>query len=94
MLPTSLLYGLIVAVVVAPVNVGESAIKPSMFNMGQFRIPISQLWGRRDELLWLLAAEAEVTRLDIEARKAVPNPTVLQSGNTNDVDRASTGAPG
>lgn len=66
-LPASLVYGLIVAVVVAPVNAGESALKPSVLNMGQFPIPISKLWGRRAELLWLLEAEAEVARLRIEA---------------------------
>lgn len=77
-LPASLVYGLIIAVVVAPVNVSEAAVKPSMFNMGTFPVPISKLWGRRAELLWLLDAEAEVTRLQMEAQKHL-----AESGNEN-----------
>lgn len=68
-LPASLVYGLIVAVVVAPVNADESSDKPSMLNLGQFPIPISMLWGRRAELLWLLDAEREVARVRIEASR-------------------------
>lgn len=70
-LPSSLVYGLIVAVVVAPVNNGETLEKPSMLNFGEFPIPISKLWGRRSELLWLLDAEAEVLRLQSEARRGI-----------------------
>jgi hypothetical protein len=72
-LPASLVYGFIVAVVVAPVNSGEIAAKPGMLKLGQFPIPISKLWGRRAELLWLLDAEAEATRLRKEEKRAAAN---------------------
>jgi len=42
-LPASLVYGLITAVLVAPVNAGESATKPSMLNIGEFPVPVSKL---------------------------------------------------
>jgi hypothetical protein len=48
-----------------------------MLNLGEIPIPISKLWGRRAELLWLLDALAEVTRLRIEAQRAAP-PQALQ----------------
>lgn len=73
LLPASLVYGFIVAVIVAPVNVDETAHKPGTLNMGKFPIPISKLWGRRAELLWLLDVEAEVIRLCTEAQSATPN---------------------
>jgi hypothetical protein len=75
-LPASLVYGLIVAVVVAPVNAGESTGQPNMLIMGQVPIPISKLWGRRAELLWLLDAEAEARRLHSEGQKVVPNQSL------------------
>jgi hypothetical protein len=69
-LPASLVYGLIVAVVVAPVNAAESAPKPHFATLWEaFPIPISKLWGRRAELLWLLDVGAEVAR-HLEAQRA------------------------
>lgn len=59
-LPSSLIYGLTVAVVVSPSNEYESSPKPSVLNFGNFSIPISKLWGRRAELLWLLEVEKDV----------------------------------
>lgn len=62
-LPAALVYGLMVAVIVAPVNKDESSPKASVLNLGTFPIPTAKLWGRRAELLWLLDAEAEYRRL-------------------------------
>jgi hypothetical protein len=80
-LPASFVYGLITAVIVAPVNAHESASKPSMLNLGEFPIPISRLWGRRVELLWLLDAVGEVTRLRLEAQQDRPNQMLQQNGH-------------
>jgi hypothetical protein len=71
-LPTSLIYGLIAAVVVAPVNRGESTGKTTILNLGDFPIPVSHLWGRRSEFLWLLDASREVLRLSREEAQARP----------------------
>lgn len=62
-LPSALIYGLITAVVVSPANRAELAPVEGMLNFGDFPIPINKLWGRRDELLWLLDAVNEVKRL-------------------------------
>ena len=62
-LPSSLIYGLISAVVVAPVNAGEHAPKEGAMNFGDFPILINKLWGRRNELLWLLDATNELAAL-------------------------------
>src|SRR5262249_39182982 len=86
-LPASLIYGLILAVVVAPANQQEVAAGPSMLNLGDFPIPISKLWGRRTELLWLLDAMAEVTRLRVEAQQA------RSTSDAPPAPRASTPAP-
>lgn len=66
-LPSALIYGLITAVVVSPANRDEHAPKEGMLNFGDFPIPINKLWGRRDELLWLLDAVNEVKRLHTAA---------------------------
>lgn len=55
-LPASLIYGFVAAVVVSPTNVDEVLSKPSVMNIGNVRIPINKLWGRRAELMWLLDA--------------------------------------
>jgi hypothetical protein len=62
-LPSALIYGLICAVVVSPINHNEIAPKEGILNFGTFPIPINKLWGRRNELLWLLDAVNEVERL-------------------------------
>ena len=69
-LPASIIFGFIVAVVVAPTNATETTSKPHFLNFGEFPIPMSHLWGRRAELLWLLEVENESTRLRIEAEQA------------------------
>lgn len=55
-LSDSLVYGLIMAVVIAPVNQAETSPKPNLFNVGDVSLPISKLWGRRAEFVWLLDA--------------------------------------
>jgi len=62
-LPSALIYGLICAVIVSPANREERAPKEAMLNFGKFPIPINKMWGHRNELLWLLDAVNEVTRL-------------------------------
>ena len=69
-LPSSLIFGFVMAVVVAPVNKIEISPKLSSLNFGSFAIPISMLWGRRGELLWLLEVVAEIKRLEAEAEVA------------------------
>lgn len=66
-LPSALIYGLITAVVVSPANRDEHAPKEGMLNLGEFPIPINKLWGRRDELLWLLDAINEIKWLKTAA---------------------------
>jgi len=68
-LPSALIYGLICAVVVSPANRDERAPKEAMLNFGEFPIPINKMWGHRNELLWLLDAVNEVTRLHNAASK-------------------------
>lgn len=70
-LPDTFLYGLIMAVVVAPVNKGESSPKPSVCNIGDMALPISKLWGRRAELNWLLDAINEGDALN-KAKQSSP----------------------
>jgi hypothetical protein len=57
-LPDGFVYGLIIAVVAAPVNHAESEPKNkfSAFEIDGASIPIFKLWGRRPELSWLLEA--------------------------------------
>jgi hypothetical protein len=66
-LPSSLIYGLVIAVVVSPANRDQHTPKEGMLNLGNFPIPINKLWGRRDELLWLLDVVNEVKRLQTAA---------------------------
>lgn len=66
-LPSELIIGLIVAVVVSAANSGE--VLPDVPNelcsldFCGIRIPISMLWGRKQEVLWLLDVRAELGRL-------------------------------
>ncbi len=62
-MPSSLVYGLITAVVVSPTNRGECGSNEGTLNLDNFPIPLSKLWGRREELLWLLDVCNEVRRL-------------------------------
>ena len=83
-LPSALIYGLVTAVIVSPANCSERA--PIEFNLdgrgipqtqriimmdiGVFQIPINKLWGRREELLWLLDAVKDARRLKTAAKTA------------------------
>lgn len=55
-LPASLVNGLIVAVVVAPVNKDESLPERYGITVGGHQIPANKLWGKKDKLLDLYAA--------------------------------------
>lgn len=69
-LPVSLVLGLVVAVVTSPANDGESTESPFLLNMGPFPIPLSQLWGRRDECLWLLEVADELSKIQHQNQAA------------------------
>lgn len=68
-LPSSLIYGLIVAVVTSPVNAKESLPKDatSILNLFNFPLPVNKLWGRRSELLWVMEALREACRIQRSA---------------------------
>lgn len=66
-LPSALIYGLITAVVISPANRDQHAPKEALLNLGDFPIPINKLWGRRNELLWLLDAVNEIKRIQTAA---------------------------
>ena len=55
-LPASLVYGLIAAVVACPINVGERVNDAYGINVEGVQIPLNKLWGKRDELRALYAA--------------------------------------
>jgi hypothetical protein len=80
-LPASLIYGLILAVVVSPSNAdaADPRAKPQVLNLGPTPIPISKLWGHPGELLWLLEVNREFGRLVAQAARVagdqyVPKP--------------------
>lgn len=62
-LPKSLIYGLLVSVIVAPSNGDEQCVKEAQLNFDRFPIPVAKLWGRRQELLWLLDVENHARRI-------------------------------
>jgi len=62
-LPSSLIYGLIAAVVVSPSNAGEWISNPLALHVSGFPVPINMLWGKRNELLWLLDVRDELVRI-------------------------------
>lgn len=68
--PSALIYGLVTAVVVSPANRNETARKELVLNLGNFPVPLSKLWGRRDELTWLLDVEKEIYEMQVGARAA------------------------
>lgn len=67
-LPSALIYGLIVAVVVSPVNAAERVSDSSILNLGDFPITINCLWGKRSEMKWLLDVRYETTQVMNELR--------------------------
>jgi len=63
LLPQSLIYGLVVAIVVSPKNENETASENCMISFGDFSIPFTKLWGRRQEMLWLISVRKENLRI-------------------------------
>jgi predicted neutral ceramidase superfamily lipid hydrolase len=55
-LPASLVYGLIVAVVVCSVNTGERVSEELGLNVRGFQLKLNQVWGKKQQLLNLFAA--------------------------------------
>ena len=62
-LPASLIYGFIVAVMISPANKNEDTSKDEILNLYNFPIPINKLWGRREEFLWLKDLISEAIRI-------------------------------
>lgn len=75
-LPASFVHGFIVAVVVAPTNATEMTDKPCFLKTNAFCLPINKLWGRRDELLWLLDACREMPSRESNPQQVTANPVV------------------
>ncbi|MBW3598549.1 MAG: hypothetical protein KY475_14915 [Planctomycetes bacterium] len=74
-LPSTLVWGLMWAVVVAPVNSGERAAHEVFLTHLGAPLPLSKLWGRRAELLWLFEATREAARLHGEAQRMLAATT-------------------
>lgn len=53
-LPLGLVLGLIIGVITSKANACERVASPCTFNLGECRLPINALWGRKDEVMWLL----------------------------------------
>ena len=62
-LPSSLIYGLLVAVIISPVNKNEKTSRDEILNLHNFPIPINHLWGRYDEFFWLKDLTSEAIRI-------------------------------
>ena len=62
-LPASLIYGFIVAVVISPVNENENTSKNELLNLYSFPIPINKLWGRKEEFFWLKELISETIKI-------------------------------
>jgi hypothetical protein len=66
-LPFALLTGLIIAVVVAPANAHESIDGRHVMNFRGLRIPLNELWGKRQRLIDLFAVtDASTARADAD----------------------------
>lgn len=55
-LPASLVYGMVVAVVMCPVNTDQSVAEQYGINVRGFQIQLNKLWGKKEEVLNLFAA--------------------------------------
>lgn len=75
-LPTSIVYGLLTSVVVAPTNAKEKSPRPVFLNLPCLRIPIEMAWGKKTELLWAMdvcewnVREEEERQSQVEAKLA------------------------
>ena len=66
-LPDSLIHGLIIAVIVSPVNHGETTGNDPVTRFGELPIMTNLLWGRRTEVNWLLEAKRATYAKHLEA---------------------------
>lgn len=66
-LPSSIIHGIIIAVVVSPVNAAQTGGGSAGIVCGGVRVPFELLWGRRRELLWLLDVNLAVHRQSRES---------------------------
>lgn len=62
-LPSSLIYGFIVAVILSPVNINEKTSKDEILNFYNLQIPINKLWGKKEEFFWLKDVINEVIKI-------------------------------
>ncbi|MFC1736633.1 hypothetical protein ACFL1X_10995 [Candidatus Hydrogenedentota bacterium] len=62
-LPSELIDGLLIAVVTSSVNSKERALGDYVLTFPYANIAVNSLWGRRNELIWLLDAIAETRRI-------------------------------
>ncbi len=62
-LPSALIYGLIVAVVVSPVNSEERVSESVMLNFDGISMLLNCLWGKRAEMRWLLDVRYDTTQV-------------------------------
>ena len=53
-LPSALIYGLIICVVTSPANKNESLGQPSILNLLGVPLLVDCVWGKREELRWLM----------------------------------------
>jgi hypothetical protein len=62
-LPSSLIFGFTIAVIISPVNKNENTFKKEILNLYNFPIPINKLWGRREEFFWLKDLLSEAIKI-------------------------------
>lgn len=77
-LPQDLVMGVTLAVVLSPVNAGESLPEERYLQLHPLPLPFSKLWGRRQEVTWLLDLMIE-TQAAYEREKALAatSPTAV-----------------
>lgn len=63
--PSDLIWGLIIAVVVCPANALEASEREHILNFSScgVSIPLSSMWGQLDKLTWLLSAQEALNAL-------------------------------
>ncbi len=67
-LPANLVFGLILAVILSPVNAEMKAEKTEIINYRNIPLPLNHLWGRKSEFTWLDGMLQEVARIQHEQR--------------------------
>lgn len=76
----NIICGLIAAVVLAPCNRGQIAPKEGILNHRGVPLPISKLWGRRDEFTWLVDALDTVEAFQKEQARTKQDNTATGAG--------------